>query len=189
MTRLLLVCGGVHFSSMRRLAMKVIHSAATPLLGFGRFRSAHLDIYRKYYGLKMSAFLFVVFYAAMVGAALVVEFAFGLLHLIPEQRNAQVMEEAVRWNYTSVLNILFLIPSMILLVRFARRGGPEMLRMMNILAINTTNVRVQRSIVLRRDPASCRIFITKPGTAFAIFLRALPSRCVLIVQRVSKIHA
>ncbi len=89
-----------------------------------------LDIYRKYYGLKVSAFLFVVFYLAMAGAALVVEFLFGLLRLIPQQRNAQIMEEAIRWNYTSVLDMLFLVLAALLLVRFFRTGGPEMLRMM-----------------------------------------------------------
>src|SRR5436305_7434001 len=35
-----------------------------------------LDIYRKYYGLKMSAFLLATMYAAMAGAALVIEFVF-----------------------------------------------------------------------------------------------------------------
>jgi hypothetical protein len=90
-----------------------------------------LDIYRKYYGLKMSIFLFAVFYAAMAAAALAVEFAFGLFHLIPQQRNAQVMEEAIRWNYTSILNVLFLVAAVLLLLRFFRTGGPEMLRMMN----------------------------------------------------------
>ncbi len=89
-----------------------------------------LDIYRKYYGPKMSVFLLVLFYGAMAGAALVVEFLFGLLHLIPAGRNAQVMEEAVRWNYTTVLNIMFLVLAAFLLMRFLRTGGPEMLRMM-----------------------------------------------------------
>jgi uncharacterized protein len=96
-----------------------------------------LDIYRKYYGLKVSAFLFVVFYAAMAGAALAVEFLFSLLHLIPQQRNAQIMEEAIRWNYTSILNILFLALAALLIVRFFRTGGPEMLRMMDSAAVES----------------------------------------------------
>src|SRR4051812_24539411 len=64
-----------------------------------------LDIYRKYYGLKVSAFLFGTFYAAMAGASLIVEFLFLALHLIPQQRNARIMEEAISWNYTTWLNI------------------------------------------------------------------------------------
>jgi uncharacterized membrane protein YraQ (UPF0718 family) len=90
-----------------------------------------LDIYRKYYGWKMSAFLFVVFYAAMVAAALVVEFVFGALHLIPQERNLAIMEEAVSWNYTTWLNIVFLLIASLLVWRFMRTGGPEMLRMMS----------------------------------------------------------
>jgi hypothetical protein len=89
-----------------------------------------LDIYRKYYGLKISVFLLVVFYASMVVAALAVEFMFGLLHLIPQQRHIQFVEESIRWNYTTVLNIIFLILAAFLVVRFLRTGGPEMLRMM-----------------------------------------------------------
>jgi uncharacterized membrane protein YraQ (UPF0718 family) len=89
-----------------------------------------LDIYRKYYGLKVAAFLFVTFYAAMAGAALVVEFVFAALHLIPQQRNARVMEEAISWNYTTWLNIGFCVLAALLVWKFMRTGGPEMLRMM-----------------------------------------------------------
>jgi uncharacterized membrane protein YraQ (UPF0718 family) len=90
-----------------------------------------LNIYRKYYGWKVSAFLFVTFYAAMAAAALVVELVFGALHLIPQHRNAKVMEEAISWNYTTWLNIGFLVLAGFLVVRFLRTGGPAMLRMMS----------------------------------------------------------
>jgi uncharacterized protein len=89
-----------------------------------------LDIYRKYYGFRISIFLLAIFYIAMAGAALVVEFVFGALHLIPLHRNAQVLEAAIRWNYTTVLNILFLVIAAFLVIRFLRTGGPQMLRMM-----------------------------------------------------------
>jgi uncharacterized membrane protein YraQ (UPF0718 family) len=89
-----------------------------------------LDIYRKYYGLKISAFLLVVFYVSMALAALAVEALFGVLHLIPQQRGVQIMEESIRWNYTTILNIIFLILAAILVIRFLRTGGPQMLRMM-----------------------------------------------------------
>jgi uncharacterized membrane protein YraQ (UPF0718 family) len=90
-----------------------------------------LDIYRKYYGLKISAFLLIVFYVSMAGAALVVEFLFGLLHLIPKQHSARMVEEAIRWNYTTWLNIVFLAIAASLTWRFLHTGGPEMLRMMS----------------------------------------------------------
>ena len=90
-----------------------------------------LDIYRKYYGWKMSVFLFVTFYAAMAAAALGVEFAFSDLHLIPEGRSVKIMTESISWNYTTWLNIFFLCLAGLLVWRFLRTGGPAMLRMMS----------------------------------------------------------
>jgi hypothetical protein len=90
-----------------------------------------LNIYRKYYGLKISAVLLVVFYASMSLAALAVEFIFGALHLIPQRRHLQLVQESIRWNYTTVLNIVFLALATVLVIRFLRTGGPSMLRMMS----------------------------------------------------------
>ncbi len=89
-----------------------------------------LNIYRKYYGPRVSLYLLVTFYATMVVAGLVVETLFGLLGLVPDARNAKVVETSVTWNYTTSLNIAFLVLSAFLVVRFLRTGGPEMLRMM-----------------------------------------------------------
>jgi uncharacterized protein len=89
-----------------------------------------LNIYRKYYGLRVAGFLLVTFYAAMVGAALVVEFAFQAAGLVPEERNAKIVEASVTWNYTTVLNIIFLALAAVLVWRFVRTGGLPMLRMM-----------------------------------------------------------
>ena len=94
-----------------------------------------LNIYRKYYGLRMTGFLFVTFYAAMAAAALVVELTFGALGLIPAQRNARVVEASVSWDYTTWLNIAFLILAALLVWRFLKTGGPAMLRMMNRPAV------------------------------------------------------
>src|SRR6184192_4797024 len=49
-----------------------------------------IDIYRKYYGWKVAAFIFGVFYVAMAVAALTVELVFAALGLIPSQRSAQI---------------------------------------------------------------------------------------------------
>jgi uncharacterized protein len=89
-----------------------------------------LDIYRRYYGIRMAAYLAVTFYAAMVAAGLVVELVFDMLGLIPEQRAAKVVDASVTWNYTTVLNLVFLGLAAVLVVRFLRTGGPAMLRMM-----------------------------------------------------------
>jgi len=90
-----------------------------------------LDIYRKYYGLKMAAFLLVTFYVAMSVGALIVEGVFGALGLIPSERQARVIEASISWNYTSWLNIAFLIIAGTLVWRFVTTGGASMLRMMN----------------------------------------------------------
>jgi uncharacterized protein len=90
-----------------------------------------LNIYRKYYGLKMTGFLFATFYAAMAAAALIVELLFGVLGLVPAERHARVVEASVTWNYTTWLNIAFLVAAALLVWRFLKTGGPEMLRMMN----------------------------------------------------------
>lgn len=89
-----------------------------------------LDIYRRYYGRRMSWFLLAAFYVSMTGAAFGVELLFGALGLIPTTRHARVMEEAVTWNYTTWLNIAFLALAALLVWRFMRTGGPAMLRMM-----------------------------------------------------------
>lgn len=89
-----------------------------------------LNIYRKYYGARMAAFLLATSYAAMVAAGYLVEFVFGGLGLIPDQRDAKIPMEGISWNYTSCLNIAFLLLAATLLVRFLRTGGLAMLRMM-----------------------------------------------------------
>jgi uncharacterized protein len=89
-----------------------------------------LDIYRRYYGWKMAGFLLVTFYAAMVAAGLLVELLFGAVGLVPTQRAAKVVEASVTWNYTTILNLVFLALAAVLVVRFLRTGGPAMLRMM-----------------------------------------------------------
>ena len=90
-----------------------------------------LDIYRKYYGLKMSAFLLATMYAAMAGAALVIEFVFQALRLVPADRHARIVEPSIRWNYTTVLNIVFLAAAAVLLYRFFATGGAGMVRKMD----------------------------------------------------------
>jgi uncharacterized membrane protein YraQ (UPF0718 family) len=89
-----------------------------------------LVIYRKYYGIKMAAFLAGTFYVASVIAGYVVEFGFGAVGLVPTERNARVEESSFSWNYTTFLNIAFLVLAAVLVVRFLRTGGRKMLTMM-----------------------------------------------------------
>ena len=90
-----------------------------------------LDIYRRYYGFRMMRFLLITFYVSMAAAALIVDAVFELLGLVPQQKQARVVEASISWNYTTWLNIVFLILAALLVWRFFRTGGPEMLRMMN----------------------------------------------------------
>jgi uncharacterized protein len=91
-----------------------------------------LNIYRKYYGWKMAGFLLATFYVTMVAAGLVVQFVFEGLGLERHARNAKVLEASVAWNYTTYLNIVFLLLASVLVWRYFRRGGGwSMLKMMN----------------------------------------------------------
>jgi uncharacterized membrane protein YraQ (UPF0718 family) len=89
-----------------------------------------LNIYRKYYGGRVSLFLFATFYAAMAVAGLIVDLVFEALGLVPTHRNARVVEASIELNYTTVLNVIFLILAAVLVWRFMKTGGPEMLKMM-----------------------------------------------------------
>ena len=89
-----------------------------------------LNIYRKYYGPRVMVFLFVTFYAAMALAGSLVELVFGALGLIPAVREAIIAEPQITLNYTTVLNVLFLVVAAVLVLRASRTGGFDMVRMM-----------------------------------------------------------
>jgi uncharacterized protein len=90
-----------------------------------------LLIYAKYYGAKMAWFLFGTFYATMAAAGYVIEIVFQPLGLVPSgARHANVGDIAIRWNYTTVLNIAFLLLAAALVWRFLATGGRAMLSMM-----------------------------------------------------------
>jgi len=123
-----------------------------------------LNIYRKYYGLRMAGFLFVTFYAAMAAAALLVELLFAALGLIPQQRNALVVEASINWDYTTWLNIAFLALAAYLVARMLLRAAtalglalarPRLARTTDVfgLGAETSFVRaLLRSIAPRGPP-------------------------------------
>jgi uncharacterized membrane protein YraQ (UPF0718 family) len=86
-----------------------------------------LNIYRKYYGTRIAVILGLVFYAAMAGAAYVIEILFGLAGLVPQDRSIDMMQYGITLNYTTVLDVIALAVSAVLVWRFMRTGGPEML--------------------------------------------------------------
>ncbi|MEO8972758.1 MAG: permease [Ktedonobacteraceae bacterium] len=105
-----------------------------------------LDIYRKYYGWNVMWYILLTFYITMAAAGYVVEFLFEALGIIPANRNIVAITEGVQWNYTSILNILFLILAAILVIRFIRTGGVPMLRMMSKPAQDMTDHEMQHEM-------------------------------------------
>jgi hypothetical protein len=89
-----------------------------------------VDIYRKYYGPPVAGLLFGLCFAAMAGAGYIVELLFGVLGLVPGERRVPILQEGISWNYTTALNTMALLLSAVLIWRFLRTGGPDMLRMM-----------------------------------------------------------
>ncbi len=65
-------------------------------------------IYRKFYGTKLTLRLFGVFWAVMAAAGLIVEGLFAVAGLQPARGHGEVVATRFEWNYTSILNIIFL---------------------------------------------------------------------------------
>jgi uncharacterized membrane protein YraQ (UPF0718 family) len=89
-----------------------------------------LLIYRKYYGTKAALLIFGVFYLAMAAAGYIIELLFTPLGLVPHQRRAAVLDSSISWNYTTWLNIVFLVIAAVLVFWFYRSGSGPMLRAM-----------------------------------------------------------
>jgi uncharacterized protein len=89
-----------------------------------------LNIYRRYYGTKVALLLGGAFYLTAAVAGYVVELVFGALGLVPDRARAHLPDEGISWNYTTWLNIVFLLLAAALVWRFVRSGALPMLRMM-----------------------------------------------------------
>ncbi|MBH1937892.1 permease [Streptomyces sp. AV19] len=87
-----------------------------------------LGIYRKYYGTRMALFLLATFYPAVAVAGWLVESVFAGLGLVPGRGGAAVAMSGVSWDYTTFLNIGFLLLAAVLVARFLAAGGAGMLR-------------------------------------------------------------
>jgi uncharacterized membrane protein YraQ (UPF0718 family) len=90
-----------------------------------------LNIYRKYYGGRVALYLAVVSYLAMALAGFLISLAFNALGWVPARHAFNFAEAAPTWNYTTVLNLVFLVLVAVLVIRFIRTGGVQMLRMMD----------------------------------------------------------
>jgi hypothetical protein len=67
-----------------------------------------LDVYRRYYGWRMAAYIAVVFYVTMVLAGLIMDIAFTVVSAVPEP-NPDIRTELTHFsfNYTFWLNLAF----------------------------------------------------------------------------------
>lgn len=91
-----------------------------------------VNIHRKYYGWRAALMLLALFYVAMAGAALAVEWIFFALGLTPRAHEMNMaMDMGFRWDHTTWLNLIFLALTAPLVWRFFRSGGAGMLRHMN----------------------------------------------------------
>ena len=66
-------------------------------------------IYGKFYGWRLAARLVGLFYVIMVLGGLATELLFGAAGLIPEHRSISMTAARFEWNYTTFLNLAFLL--------------------------------------------------------------------------------
>jgi uncharacterized protein len=66
-------------------------------------------IYRRYYGRRLALKLFLTFWVVMSAAGLAVEYLFLGIGIVPETRPETVVPTEFSWDYTTFLNIVFLV--------------------------------------------------------------------------------
>jgi uncharacterized membrane protein YraQ (UPF0718 family)/YHS domain-containing protein len=86
-----------------------------------------INIYRRYYGRRMSLYLLGISYAAMVFAGLVIGTLFKVTGLTPAHHAVRVLQSHPEWNYTTFLDLAFILLCLALGYRFLTTGGPAML--------------------------------------------------------------
>ncbi len=89
-----------------------------------------LNIYRKYYGWRAALYIGLVSYVTMVVAGFVIQLIFNAARLVPASRHLAVLDTGVSWSVDTVLDIVSLVVIALMAWRFARTGGPRMLRAM-----------------------------------------------------------
>jgi YHS domain-containing protein/uncharacterized membrane protein YraQ (UPF0718 family) len=67
-----------------------------------------LLIYRRYYGWQLMVRMLAVFWLVMSAAGLITEGLFRAAHLVPTDRSTEIVADRIQWNYTTILNIIFL---------------------------------------------------------------------------------
>jgi hypothetical protein len=83
--------------------------------------------YTKYYGRPLTVRLVAIMFATMVLAALAVDGIFSAAGLVPSQRPSveSISSRGISWNYTTFLNIVFLLVAAVLFGLTLRRGARD----------------------------------------------------------------
>ena len=89
-----------------------------------------LNIYRKYYGGRMSLYLLGTSYLAMALAGFLIGWLFQVLGLVPAHHFIEAFQTRPSWNYTTFLDLAALALVAVLGWRFLTTGGMAMLRAM-----------------------------------------------------------
>src|SRR5438874_9125956 len=84
-------------------------------------------IYGRVYGWRLTRMLVAIMFVAMAAAALIVDGIFSAAGLVPHHRPSldSITSRGISWNYTSVLDILFLVIAATLIALTTRRGARD----------------------------------------------------------------
>jgi len=84
-------------------------------------------IYGRVYGWRLTRLLVAIMFVTMAAAALIVDGIFSGAGLVPHHRPSidAIASRAIEWNYTSVLDILFLLVAGTLFALTLRRGAKD----------------------------------------------------------------
>jgi uncharacterized protein len=128
-------------------------------------------IYRKYYGGALTIRLVGLMFATMVVAALIVDGLFSAAGLVPEQRPSidSITGRGVSWNYTTVLDIVFLLVAATLIALTLRRGARDPMCGMTVDRFKTPHRSVAGGRTYYFCGAGCkRRFDDDPAGATAV---------------------
>jgi uncharacterized membrane protein YraQ (UPF0718 family)/YHS domain-containing protein len=81
-----------------------------------------LLIYRRFYGTRMMLKMLAVFWAVMSAAGLITEVIFRVAGIVPAVRPTVIAPAHFAWNYTTYLNIVFLVVFAVLYWLYRNRG-------------------------------------------------------------------
>ncbi len=84
-------------------------------------------IYAKFYGWRLTLRLFFAFWAVMSAAGLAVDYLFRLIRIPAPSRPTLTVPERFEWNYTTILDIVFLLIGVVVYLVYRNRGrlSPE----------------------------------------------------------------